>query len=322
MKHYLFLVILAISTFFTSCEKESIAPDFSLAVNPANIVSVNSDTVVIYKGSPVEFLLAGNPDNITFFSGENSHAYVNRFRLKAPGTPKLDFIYNSRQVTATQSLDVLASADFAGKYDSISIKAAKWDTLTPPDMKAYLNTNVAKVISTIDLSKYAANPVYIAYRLVINSSVRFSYPTFSSLLIRNFQADGSSSAVVNGFSTAGMSFVTLSENAAWKAIGAGSSYWKLSGTTLTVNTSPFVPSTDGKSHELWAVSKVIYLDAVMPDTGVSAKNIFEPVNNYSYTYATTGTYTVSFVATNTGADGILGSTVKEVIVKVIDKPTL
>lgn len=322
MKHYIFLVILAFSTFLTSCENETIAPDFSLSVNPANIVCVNSDTVVIYKGSPVEFLLAGNPDNITFFSGENSHAYANRFRLKAPGVPKLDFNYNSRQVTATQSLDVLASADFSGKYDSISIKTAKWDTLTPPDMKAYRNTDAPKVISTIDLSKYAANPVYIAYRLVINSSVRYSYPTFSSLLIRNYQTGGSTSAVVDGFPAAGMSFVTLSENKTWKASGAGSSYWKLSGTTLTVNTSPFVPSTDGKLHELWAVSKVLYLDAVMPDTGVSAKNIFEPVNNYSYTYATTGTYTITFVATNNGANGILGSTVKEIVLKVIDKPAV
>ena len=331
MKHYFIKSILLLAIILTSCEKEMTVPNFSMTINPANIVSTSKDTVLVYTNKSVEFQLNGNPDNITFFSGENTHAYANRGRLTVQGTPKLDFNYTPKSVTSLHKVDVLVSTNFSGIYDSISIRTAKWDTLTPLDMKSYLNTTTPKQISTIDLSKYGTTPVYIAHRLIVNSTARFSQPSFSGLLIRNYFADGNLSTVVDGYNAAGMSFVTLSENSAWKlnygGVVLGNSTWKVNSNTLQISTPPFQGlvtdkfySTDGRLHEMWAVSKQIHLDATMPDTGISAKNIFEPVSNYNYTYTKAGVYTVSFVATNTDKTGVVGSTVKEVIVKVIDQP--
>jgi hypothetical protein len=304
-----------------------LTPELSVSVNPTQIVTTINDTIVVNANQPIEFQLSGNPDIITFFSGENAHAYINKDRLKAVGTPKLDFNYNSKSVTSAHKVDVLMSTDFSGHYDSISIRSAKWDTLTPLDMKAYLNTAVPKAISTIDLSKYAAVPSFLAYRLVINSTARYSQPSFSGLLLRNYFGDGNFSAVVDGFNAVGMSFVTLSENGAWKSnyggVILGNSTWKLNANSLQISTPPIQGLTtdkfyanDGRLHEIWAISKVLYLDSTMPDIGVSAKNLFEPVSNYKYTYIKTGVYTVTFVASNTDRTGVVGSIVKELIIKV------
>lgn len=323
MKNIFLLPMLILGVCITSCESEKLNPELSVSVNPAHIDSLIQDTIVVNVNQPIEFQLAGNPDMITFFSGESSHIYANRTRIKAEGTPKLDFNYNSKNVKVDSKVDVLVSSDFSGHYDSISIRTASWDSITPLDMKSYINTDAPKAISTLDLSKYAGNPVFLAFRLIINSATRFSQPSFSGLLIRNYQNDGNVSSVVEGMNAAGMSFVTLSENGAWKSNygGAisGTTAWKVNGNTLQISTPVFVAptNTDGRMHEIWAISKVIYLDSAMPDTGISLKNLFEPVSNYKYTYTKKGVYVVSFVASNTDRTGVVGTTVKEMVLKVI-----
>ena len=322
MKNILIAIIVFSALIASSCQTEKLAPEFSVSVNPVQIDSLMHDTIVVSVNQPIEFQINGNPDIITFFSGETSHIYANRNRIKAEGTPKLDFNYNAKNVKADSKVDVLVSTDFSGHYDSISIRTALWDSITPIDMKTYLNTDAPKAISTLDLSKYSGNPVFLAFRLIITSATRFSQPSFSALLVRNYQSDGTASAVVDGVGAAGVSFVTLSENGAWKlnygASTVGTTFWKVNSNTLQISTAIFNPpsNTDGKKHELWAISKPIYLDSTLPDTGLSAKNLFEPVSNYKYTYAKAGVYTVTFVASHNDRTGIVGSTVKELIIKV------
>lgn len=329
MKNKLIISILFFAVAFTACENNDIMPELSATINPAQVVNKIQDTLVIYKGQEIEFVLSGDSDLLTFFSGEGGHVYANRNRTVAPGTPKIDLFYSSNRVSTAHNIEVFASADFKGVYDSISIKNANWDNLTPPDLKAYLNNSTSKAISTISLANYSdGKPVYVAFRLVINSAARFSNPSFSNLLIRNYQEDGSVSSVVDGFPAAGMSFVTLSENKKWKATGSGNAAWKLSSSSLTVNTAgfdaptvdPIYNSADGRLHELWAVSKVLYLDRTMPDIGVTIKSIQLAISNYKYTYTKTGVYNVTFVAANTGSTGIKETNVKNLIIKVIDKP--
>ncbi len=329
MKNKLIISILFFAVAFTACENNDLMPELSATINPAHVVNTIKDTLVVYKGQEIEFVLSGDSDLLTFFSGEGGHVYANRNRTVAPGTPKMDFSYAPGRVTVDHNVDVLASTDFKGVYDSINIKTAKWDNITPPDLKAYLNSFTAKPISTIDLSKYGGGqPVFIAFRLVVKSSAVNTNPTFTNLLIRNYQNDGIVSDVVNGVAASGMSFVTLSENAKWKLKGSGNAFWKISGVSLTVTVSPFdaatvnpiYNATDGRIHELWAVSKVLYLDKALPDTGVTIKNIQQAISNYKYTYTKTGVYNVTFVVANTGSTGIKGTDVKNLILKVIDKP--
>jgi hypothetical protein len=328
MKNRIIISILLLAAIFTACEKENEAPHLTVAINPAQVVNTINDTLVVYAGQELEFQLSGNANLLTFYSGEAGRAYANRNRIAASGTPKMDVSYAPNRVTVDNKVDILASTNLTGIIDSTNIRAAKWDTITPADLKAYLNNATAKPISTIDLSKYGAGlPVYIAFRLVINSAARFVAPTFSNLLIRNYQDDGVVSSVAANFTEAGMSFVTMSENAKWKATGSGNALWKLSSNTITVNTAvfdaatvnPVYNATDGRIHEMWAVSKVLYLNSTLPDAGVTIKDIQKAIANYKYTYKTAGIYTVTFVASNADYTGVTGSDVKNLIIKVIAK---
>ena len=335
MKNRILISTLFFAALFFACEKNDVTPDLSVAINPAQVVSTNNDTLVIYAGQPVEFQLSGTPNLLTFYSGESGHNYTYRDRITAAGTPKLDISYSANRVNASHRVDILASADFKGAYDSTNIKTAKWDTLTPPELTAYVNNATAKAMPTIALTKYGGGkPVFLAFRLVINSAARYVNPTFSNILIRNYQDDGNVSTVLDNFTAAGMSFVTMSENAKWKSTGPRVAAWILAGSgtssNITVSTTFFdlvtvdsvYNATDGRTHELWAVSKVLYLDSTLPDVGVTIKNIQQSLVNHNYSYNKTGTYTVTFVGANTGAGGVLGSTVKQLVVKVIAKPAV
>lgn len=331
MKTNKITVLLMLIVFFTACEvDENKAPVLSVSVDAAQVVNTMNDTTIVYKGQQIKFNISGNPDMITFFSGESTHKYAFKDRLVAPGTPKMDFYFTPNRVTTANQVDVLVSLNFKGVYDSLNIRAAKWDTLTTPEMNAYRNIATAKVMPTIDLTKYGnGQPMFVAFRLIIKSFDRYVNPAISAFQIRNYQTDGNISLVVDKMSSAGMSFVTLSENAKWKLNGGSPNIWKVSSEALTVNTAIFPAVTtgdlgfnasDGRSHELWAISKVLYLDKATPDTGVTIKDITKAVDNYNYTYSTSGVYRVSFVAANTGPSGVLSTTLKELIVKVIDKP--
>jgi Domain of unknown function (DUF5017) len=94
MKNKIIITIFFFAAVFTACKKADVAPDLSATINPAQVVNTIKDTVVVYTGQVLEFQLAGTPDLLTFFSGEAGHAYANRSRVTAQGTPKLDFRYN------------------------------------------------------------------------------------------------------------------------------------------------------------------------------------------------------------------------------------
>jgi hypothetical protein len=332
MKNKIIISIFLLTLFLTSCENNDLNTESSVMVNPEQVIKKLNDTLVVYKGQPLEFQFSGTSDLITFYSGEVGRKYANKNRIIANGTPKLDFQFNSNRVLVAHDIDVLASTDFKGVYDSINIKNANWDKLTPSDMKDYRNTNIAKSISTIDLTNYGGGkPVFIAFKLGINSTASFSNPTISNLSIKNYQLDGVV-ANVTDFAVANMNYITLSPNGKWKANGgsaSGNTLWRTSGTAITVNTTtfptastlnPIYNSTDGRQHELWAISKVLFLDKVLPDTGVTIKNIQQRITNYLYTYNTNGVYNVSFVNTNTNSSGIKNEILNNFIIKVIDKP--
>lgn len=311
---------------FASCTDDDNELSLHVEVNPSNVIGRDGDVIVVKNGEEIEFQISGEADMINFYSGEGGHKYEFRNRTVAEGTPKLNFSLAANRLKAAQDIQILASTDFIGKYDSQSIEQATWNDLTPQEMKDYRENSAAKAMPTIDMSHYGGGKaVFLAYRLIVKSDTRFVAPIISNFLLVNNQADGGISTVIDGVSNAGFNFVTLSENELWKAKGSGNSLWKLSGSTITVNTTPFDAanlgtdfSKDGLSHELWAITKTIYLDRASPDTGVTIKDIQKRVENYKYAYTTNGVYKVTFEALSTGKSGIEKMKTSEVLIKVVD----
>lgn len=81
MKTYQLLLSLA-TLLFASCEKEldKSLTDVSIGVSTNDQVRYQGNIVTVKKGTPIEFLLNGEPDFVSFFSGEIGHQYVYRDR--------------------------------------------------------------------------------------------------------------------------------------------------------------------------------------------------------------------------------------------------
>lgn len=107
MKTYKSLMLGLSALLMSSCHPtlfEDIDKAGIQAVNSEN-VSVNGNIINIKKGTPITFNLIGNPDNITFYSGEPGHQFV--YREKG--------CYNENEVDSVKlSFDLWSNY---GKYD-------------------------------------------------------------------------------------------------------------------------------------------------------------------------------------------------------------
>lgn len=311
-------------TFF-SCEKNDISSldvqiDTSLT---EGIVKNDNNTYTVMAGSSVTFNINSDAQMILCYPGDAGHDYNKRNNTMADGIPQLDFSYNSKRVKSEHEMSVLVSKDFDGTFNELgiykeeNIKNATWVDLTPQEMRDYTETDAAKAMPTVDLNNYKGeDPIFVAYRLKINSTARYANPTISNFKISNVSEDGSSVIVCDGIGSAAFKMVTISDDVAWKEKGAGNSYWKMSSNTITVNTAPLTNANDGKYHELWAISNCIYLSNASPDTGITVRDIQENSNTFTYQYDKPGKYDVYFVAYNTGVYDDISSNVAHIVINV------
>lgn len=82
MKKYKLLILSIGMLWLISCDNrlEQDLSDAHIGVAVNENVKYEGNILTVKKGTPVEFLLQGNPDYITFFSGEIGHQYIYRDR--------------------------------------------------------------------------------------------------------------------------------------------------------------------------------------------------------------------------------------------------
>ena len=105
-----------------SCDKElKEETAMEVGVVTDNNVSFNGNTVTVKKGSPVTFSFNGDPDFITFFSGEIGHEYKhrNRTEMKVEDIEKCELSFRiwyryGNASTIKGSTHVLVSDQFNG----------------------------------------------------------------------------------------------------------------------------------------------------------------------------------------------------------------
>ena len=84
MKTYSIYTILISALVMTSCNKEMTKglEDVSVSVTPGANVTVDGLTVTVNRGEPVVFNINGEPDFVTFYSGETGHQYTYKDRYE------------------------------------------------------------------------------------------------------------------------------------------------------------------------------------------------------------------------------------------------
>jgi len=312
---------LIIPAFLLAC----VACNKDIAVKPANfdVASAKNNgtaTTVFSTKDTVQFYFTGNPDMITYFSGEPGKSYDFRNRVSATGMPQLQFSTIRANGTQSGSLSLLVSSDFKGvatntiygvltrdtATTNANIAAATWTDITS---RATLSTGATTAVSSgiIDLSDFLTQgkPVYIAFKYTATAGTIQNKWTVSALSLNNVLPDGTSYTIanLNAPTTSFTNYGNTTYGPGWAvsydlAKNANKYAWVYTDKTSLVITGATTAALATAPAEAWAIMGPIDLTRVTPDMGVAIKAISATLPSYSYMYTTAGTYNAVFVSSN------------------------
>ncbi len=280
MKHIRLIAGLAGMIAFASCNKE-------LTIKPLSFTVTTSSTK--YKvGDTVHFKFTGNPDIISFYSGDDGNDYANRERTLADGKPQLQFATYAQYGNQVNTLQLMVSTDFTGTYDAASIAKATWTDVTD---RAKLSTGADNTPSGIvDLSDILAQkkPVFIAFKYTgVTGSTQKTW-TIKNLTLSLLKTNNKVLPITD-LASAGWKQVDIKNSAA---------LWSISAAQLRIAGG----GGTAADNEDWLISKLLYLNQVAPDVAVPIKNITQQLDSYDYVFTQPGTYKVVFLAANATSD--------------------
>ncbi|RNI29924.1 DUF5017 domain-containing protein [Rufibacter immobilis] len=297
---YLFYLLLPLS--FYSCQDTEVeAPTFD--VKPTSLQ---------YKlGDSVRFNFTGDPDFLTFYSGEIGKEYQNRDRVELTGGKlELEFETQTLYGRDTDYISLLASTNFSGTYTPEEVTKATWVDISNRFTFATAApgaVGVRTMSGKVDVTDLLANgqPIYFAYKYVGKASTT----TKTSQWLWRLYAFNVTNSFPNGNSTLVSTLATTD----WVSVDFANPTSKWIYTSALVYFNPF--STLDASEE-WAISKPFNPNKVTPDRGVAIKEFSRRKSSHAYLYSKPGTYKVVFVATNGTIDG-QKSMVKELEITVL-----
>lgn len=241
-----------------------------------------STSLLTYKaGDTVTFRLSGNPDNITFYSGEPGHNYEFRSRTTAENDLLINFNTFVRYGEIRQNLQLMVSSDFSGVADTNAIKAATWTDISD---KATFSTKDDQTPSgTINLKEYAVKGklLYVAFRYTDYKKPKGQ----NSWIIRTFNAENISPDSV-------VTPLAVMSTAGWQAVNFKNESLKWTITTAQL----LMPNGNAtvEDNEDWVFTKGLDPFAVKPDAGVALKNISTVLSEHIHVYEKPGTYKAVF----------------------------
>lgn len=294
MKRIFFMGIMVLASFLGCRQYEIVVdePEFDVVV----------DKLQYKANDQVVFNFKGNPDIITFFSGEVKKEYKYREgRIVPPGKLTMSFNSSTWYGTRQNQLTLFVSTDFNGNYTSINdVKAATW---TPITNRAVLGTSSTYVPSgniSLDDLVVDGKPMYILFKYIDDPSLP---GTPNNCLIQNFKVN--SETVLGVEQVIGLT--------GWKLIYEGPkdpARSSISTATITLrNNNP-----PGDYTVDWCISAPITTGAVNlgPDRPIAIKGSKQTdMLSYVYEYTKPGTYEAYFVAKNANIKGS-----KEVVKKI------
>lgn len=272
---------------------------------------ISTPATTYEAGEPVTFEFTGNPDFISFYSGETGKRYEYAGRASEAGTPTLQFTSQRANGSQEGSLQLMISQDFPGVTagtDPVAIAntitnigSSTWSNITD---RAILSSGSSTASGSIDLSDFAQNgkPVFIAFKyLAVPGSVQNKW-TISNLAVKNTLADGTVYTLANTTSAAITNYgVAVTFSPGWVFYKITNNYgWGLSSNNLIITGAT---NAGGATAEAWALMGPVDLTKVTPDTGLPVKGIETRLNSFSYSYPGAGTFTATFVGATNNAYG-------------------
>lgn len=332
--------------FIGACDN-SLDQDVSLDVTVAgnDNVSYDGKVITVKKGTPVEFLLSGDPDFLTFFSGEVGKKYLYRERETIDPSQIKSSTLNFALWFQYGSLDkiekhIYISDSFTGLYkdnfeaDSLLVeqfeKDGGWKKLVKDDeFPIKLGGTAADATSySFDMKDYMGKRMSIAicYRGLDNEKAQ-SKMYIEQMRITNVLNNGQTTNYMAGsfgFTPINMKYksnfsdqVTMTKDREYGTVTNNTAgIWNLANIG---NGGFFLHSSDaGKDLKYsWLVSDMITINSCTPDKGTQIKNVSQRLDSYTYTYNQIGIYNATFLANNANMDHS-STTKRELIINVVE----
>lgn len=303
MKHIFVLISLFVALTGCTQKLEVSAPEFN----------VTQEKITARAGEEVKFLFTGNPDLITFYSGEVLHDHTfSAGRIVKTNSLTFSFRTNVEFGKQPDQLRIMASADFNGGATFEDVTAASWTDITN---RFALATNATyKSSGEADLTDLGAGkPLFLAFRYVVKNPT--VYGTGNVWRIQNFLLTAQTSIgllSMGNMQNAGFRIYEQKQ----KIAPCRSS---ISTTTLQLIAPVLVDSTRTVETECWIVTKGFNTGDIDygPDRPVAIKGYADPkIKEATYIYPSPGNYRAVFAAYNGNTAG-RKEVIREVDVEII-----
>lgn len=325
---------------FASCENplETDLSNADVTVQLNENVVADGNVIRVKKGTPITFNIIGEPDYVSFYSGERGHIYEYKDRafidMNQIKSSELTFGINLMYGNASNIFKILYSTDFVGMYkndfykDSLLLEETQWNELIPQaELPQVAGTkpedNNVYVDYKIDMKPFFGQNITLAVRYEgLDNTKTQTKVTFRDMKITNVMENGDKievNASSFGFTPINLNYKKVTKDQinslpdALKKVAqenvdtlkyvtvtnGAAGFWR----TDQIATGRFwINSADPTKMAMtysWIVSDHLAVNACEPDAGVSVKNMSTVVDKFEYTYNEVGTYKATFALHNT-----------------------
>lgn len=328
MRYKIYILSILFISFLIGCEdalEEKVKFNMTLVSEGSSMIK---DTIVVKKSTDVQFNFSGNPDFITFYSGESGHVYEYRNRTllsKDEITSELRFSSFAQYGTIPGALKVYLSTTFGEmsldkdkKADSTKIVTHNWiDISDLCNLPTTSSTTLRDAI--VPLNDYLGENLTIAflYQPLNNTAAQPTWEIQSLRIVNTSKTDGAESILA----ASSMGFTPFDIYAIGTAAyqsGTTSGIWSLANIAATPSKLRMQSSSAGVAiNKDWLITKPVVINACTPDTGVGIKTITNRLDSYTHQYNKAGVYTITMIGRNNNFEAT-SEAIREVVIKVVE----
>lgn len=324
----LILYIVFCTVICSSCKDDLAVAQPELDIRIVN--NKGSETLDFKIGDTINFIFKGNPDNITFYSGDVGSRYDYE-GVTSDVSGKVEFAFSTlKNTNGNGELELLVANDFERytgkrKADSLSILKANWKNIS--NLANWASGSTKANSGVIDLTGYIDKnkPLSFAFRYTAPAGAPQSKYTIDEISLRHFTR-GTSYLLDSTMFIVPTNYPSFQTSAGWGRTsmkntlikfqlfnGASNFESEFSGNNTTSFAITGNTTNAAVETESWLVSGPIDLTRVMPEVGVTIKDRTENAEaiakgfysssfaNYTFKYAKTGTYDITFKISSSSA---------------------
>ncbi|MGM9736431.1 MAG: DUF5017 domain-containing protein [Candidatus Cryptobacteroides sp.] len=296
-------MICAVAALAAACTQDVVYEiDYAVSLDSGNTYTA---------GEPVRFNFEGNVDNIVFYSGEIGHQYKFKDRYEVPVesvlTADMSVEYQARYGEAG-ALEVYVSGSFEGLdgSDGAADRAAV-AAMVEGGMQGWTKLDYEEGASTkwthqdYDLKDYMSS-----------FAIAFHWcPPTHEKTQRTYWINGEITLDLEGMTPSTIDFRALDFVTVMMNEEIEDPYKKNSGNgSIVMNNNSYDIVMQGVGANAlpyaldgWVISQPVPLNKVANDEGTVIKNLQNYLHSFEYTWMEPGTYTVTFVGTNSNYAG-------------------